>query len=137
MLIQYRVNAPLSCSQYVQFIRTTSLGARRPLADEKSIQAMLDNADLLVSAWCDDALVGIARSVSDFHFCCFLSDLAVLEKMRGLGIGKGLIRTTFSVLKPGCKMILLAAPKAVEYYPKIGFTRHDSAWVLSHADELG
>lgn len=136
MFVQYRVNDPLTAQQFCTLLRTTSLGARRPLDEEATIQGMLDHANLLVTAWCDQQLVGLARCVTDFHFCCYLSDLAVSEHVQGGGIGKGLIRATFSALKPGCKLILLAAPQAVDYYPKIGFTRHDSAWVMASADDL-
>ncbi len=136
MAIQYYVNKPVSCTQYIQLLRTTSLGARRPVDDEVCIQGMLDNANLLVSAWVDDILVGVARSVTDFHFCCYVSDLAVSEHVQASGIGKALLRETFNALQPGCKIILLAAPQAVDYYPKIGFTRHDSAWVMDNVAQL-
>ncbi|EML0164946.1 GNAT family N-acetyltransferase, partial [Vibrio cholerae] len=97
---------------------------------------MLANTDLLVSAWIGERLVGIARSVTDFHYCCYLSDLAVSEQVQSKGIGKELIRQTFVSLKKGCKLILLAAPQATEYYPKIGFKQHNSAWLMSDLEEL-
>ncbi|EGQ7707936.1 GNAT family N-acetyltransferase, partial [Vibrio cholerae] len=74
--------------------------------------------------------------VTDFHYCCYLSDLAVSEQVQSKGIGKELIRQTFASLKKGCKLILLSAPQATEYYPKIGFKQHNSAWLMSDLEEL-
>jgi len=90
---------------------------------------MLRHANLLCTAWDGPLLVGVARSLTDFSFCCYLSDLAVDEAYQKQGIGKVLVEVTRSKLSPDCKIILLAAPKAEGYYPKIGFTQHRSAWV--------
>ena len=86
------------------------------------------NTDLLISAWDDDRLVGIARAVTDYAYCCYLSDLAVDEAWQRRGIGQELLATLKQALHPQCKIILLAAPQAVDYYPHIGFTQHPSAW---------
>lgn len=136
MTTTYLVNHPISAAQFAALLAQTSLGGRRPLDHPATLQGMLDNANLLVTAWQGEALVGVARSVTDFHYCCYLSDLAVGESVQGLGIGKALIRETFLQLQPGCKVILLAAPQAVTYYPKLGFGQHPSAWVMSSLDEL-
>jgi Acetyltransferase (GNAT) family. len=136
MTIRYAVNEHITSTQFINLLKETTLGGRRPVDDTERIQGMLDHANLMVTAWQDDKLVGIARSVTDFHFCCYLSDLAVSEKVQATGIGKELIRQTFLQLKPGCKLNLLAAPQAVNYYPKIGLTRHDSAWILDDISAL-
>ncbi|MDX5628556.1 MULTISPECIES: GNAT family N-acetyltransferase [unclassified Brenneria] len=128
--IDYKVNVPVSSRQFIELLTKTSLGARRPLSDSETIEGMLENASLLVSAWQGETLVAVARSVTDFHFCCYLSDLAVSEALQHRGIGKKLIQVTAQQLSPKCKIILLAAPQAVDYYPRLGFTRHDSAWVI-------
>lgn len=83
-----------------------------------------------------DQLVGVARSVTDFHYCCYLSDLAVDESVQSSGIGQYLILVTKEELSPSCKVILLSAPQAQDYYPKIGFEPHNSAWVLSSVEQL-
>ena len=74
--------------------------------------------------------MGVARSVTDFAYCCYLSDLAVDEAYQHKGIGRELIRLTKSKLGPKANLILLSAPKAVTYYPKIGLEAHPSAWIL-------
>lgn len=136
MDIQYCVNEPITMHQFIGLLRETSLGGRRPVENQECIQGMLDHADLLVTAWSGDTLVGVARSVTDFHYCCYLSDLAVSESVQARGIGKELIRMTFGALMPGCKMFLLSAPQAVDFYPKIGFTQHPSAWLMASAQDL-
>ncbi len=90
---------------------------------------MLANANLVVTAWDGGLLVGIARSVSDFSYCTYLSDLAVRVSHQQRGIGRELIRRT-RVQGGQATIILLAAPKAVDYYPRIGFTHHPQAWLL-------
>jgi predicted N-acetyltransferase YhbS len=91
--------------------------------------AMLHNANLVVTAWDADLLVGIARSVSDFSYATYLSDLAVRKSHQRTGIGKELMRRTQQAA-PQASLILLSAPAAVNYYPHVGFTQHPSAWVL-------
>ena len=129
-MLTYRTNHPVSRAQFIALLQKTSLGARRPLAEAQRIDAMLHNADLLISAWDDDRLVGIARAVTDYAYCCYLSDLAVDEAWQRRGIGQELLATLKQALHPQCKIILLAAPQAVDYYPHIGFTQHPSAWTI-------
>lgn len=127
-MLSYQANAKVSAKQFIDLLNQTTLGARRPLDDIDVVQAMLDHADLMITAWDDTRLVGVARCVTDYVYCCYLSDLAVDEEYQHQGIGKALIATVEQHLQPTCKIILLAAPQAVEYYGKIGFEQHPSAW---------
>ena len=136
MDIKFCINKDITPEQFIGLLQETSLGERRPLHDPVCIAGMLKNANLLITAWVDDKLVGVARSVTDFHYCCYLSDLAVSERYQSRGIGKELIRHTFACLESGCTLILLAAPQAVDYYPRIGFEKHNSAWVMRDKSEL-
>ena len=136
MEIEYKVNYPITSELFIELLKKTSLGVRRPLDDETTIKVMLENSNLIVTAWMNDQLVGVARSVTDFHYCCYLSDLAVDENIQSHGIGKHLIWLTKEELSPNCKLVLLSAPQAQGYYPKIGFEPHHSAWVLSDIDQL-
>ncbi len=65
-MIDYKVNEPISVKQFIELLNKTTLGARRPLEDEKRVAVMLHHADLLVTAWDGERLVGVARSVTDF-----------------------------------------------------------------------
>ena len=136
MEIEYYINRAITPEQFIELLNQTTLGARRPTEDLECISGMLAHADLLVSAWIGENLVGIARSVTDFHYCCYLSDLAVSERFQSGGIGKELVRQTFASLKKGCKLILLSAPQATEYYPKVGFKQHNSTWTMADSEEL-
>jgi ribosomal protein S18 acetylase RimI-like enzyme len=136
LAITYKVNQAITVAQFIELLSKTTLGARRPIDNIETVNAMLANANLLITAWQGEALVGVSRSVTDFAFCCYLSDLAVDETVQASGIGKTLVRMTKEALQPKCSLILLSAPQAVDYYPKIGFTQHNSAWVLTDIQSL-
>jgi ribosomal protein S18 acetylase RimI-like enzyme len=136
MDIQYEVNHKVSVKQFVDVLMGSSLGERRPVNDEECVSGMLENSNLLVTAWEGATLVGVARSVTDFHYACYLSDLAVLESHQRLGIGKQLLIRTQKELAHKCKLILLAAPAANEYYSKIGFTNNPRCWVLDRDSSI-
>ncbi len=131
MSIEYFHDRRISAAQFVDVLRRSTLGERRPVDDSGRISDMLAHANLLCTAWDDDVLVGVCRSLTDFSYCCYLSDLAVDVAYQRRGIGRGLVRLTQTRLHPQCKIILLAAPKAEGYYPKIGFSHFHSAWILS------
>ncbi len=130
MNIQYETRRTISDAEFADVLRRSTLAERRPVDDPKCIKAMLEHANLLCTAWDGSTLVGVARSVTDFEYCCYLSDLAVDEKYQKKGIGRDLIRLTQSQLGSRAKLILLAAPEAETYYPKVGFDQHRSAWII-------
>ncbi len=130
MRIRYEHDQAITDSQFVDLLRRSTLAERRPVDDAKSIAAMLQHGNLLCTAWAGERLVGLARSVTDFEYCCYLSDLAVDASYQKQGIGRELIRLTQSRLGGRAKLILLAAPTAVEYYPRLGFEAHRSAWLI-------
>ena len=131
MDIRYCDSHKITAAEFIDILRRSTLAERRPVDNPKCIEAMLGHADLLCTAWDAELLVGVARSVTDFEFCCYLSDLAIDQAYQRRGIGRKLIALTRSKLGSRAMIILLAAPKAQEYYPKIGFEAHHSAWVLS------
>ena len=114
----------------------TQLAERRPVNDLGCIKGMVENSNLMVIAKEGNKIIGMARSVTDFHYCCYLSDIAVDKKYQHLGIGKSLIRKTREKLGKQCKLILLSAPAAIEFYSKIGFKKHNQAWILDEDDQL-
>lgn len=131
----YRTGNDLDLDQVIDLYRDSTLGERRPVDDRERMGAMLRNANLVITAWEDDRLIGIARSVTDSVYCTYLSDLAVRLSHQRQGIGRELIRCTREAA-PRAMLILLAAPKAVDYYPRLGFTRHESAWWLRPDEPL-
>ncbi len=136
MTITYHVNEPLSEEEFVSVLRRSTLAERRPVNDPACIAGMLEHADLTVVAKKNGEVIGVARSVTDFSYCCYLSDLAVDRRYQKHGIGRELIRRTRRRLESTCVLILLSAPAAVDYYPKLGFEHHPQAWVLMPGDEI-
>lgn len=133
--ILYRTGNDLDVDAVIELYRASTLGERRPVDDRARMGAMLRNANLVITAWDGTELVGIARSLTDFVYCTYLSDLAVRLTHQRRGIGTELIRRT-QAAGGQATLILLSAPKAVDYYPRIGFTGHPSAWVLKPDEQL-
>ncbi|MCH7680896.1 GNAT family N-acetyltransferase [candidate division KSB1 bacterium] len=136
MKITYKVNIDLNLEQVIQLYRDSTLGERRPVADRECMSRMIKEANLIVTAWDNDLLVGISRNLTDFCYIAYLADLAVLELYQKMGIGKELIRRTQAELGTTCRLILLSAPKAAAYYLHIGFSRHPEAWTLAPGEQL-
>ena len=133
-MIDYRLGNDLDIDQVIAVYRSSTLGERRPVDDRERMRAMVANANLVVTAWDGDTMVGISRSISDFAYATYLSDLAVDLTYQKQGIGRELIRITGE--KSGtARVILLAAPAAVDYYPRIGFA-HASGWLLHRVTDL-
>jgi predicted N-acetyltransferase YhbS len=128
-VISYRTGNDLDLDAVIDLYRASTLGLRRPISDRSRMEQMLHNANLVISAWAGDLLVGISRALTDFSYATYLSDLAVRESHQRQGIGKELIRRT-QVASAPATIILLAAPAAEQYYPHIGFTHHPQAWRL-------
>jgi GNAT superfamily N-acetyltransferase len=131
MTITFAINRTISAEQFIDILQRSTLGERRPIEDRECIEGMIRNANLTVTAWDGEILVGVARSVTDFYYACYLSDLAVDVAYQHAGIGRELIRRTQRELGPRCKVRLISAPAAVAYYPKIGFTQNVHCWELA------
>jgi predicted N-acetyltransferase YhbS len=129
-MIEYRVGNDLDIDAVIELYEASTLGERRPIGDRPRMVAMLRNANLVITAWDDELLVGISRSISDFSYATYLSDLAVRASYQRKGIGKELIHRTQKESGPATSVILLSAPAATEYYPRIGMEHHPSAWIL-------
>ena len=128
--IEYRKGpiADQDLEQAFAVYRESGLGERRPIGDRERFEAILRNANLVLTAWDGEEMVGIARSITDWAYVAYLSDLAVKRSHQKQGIGKELIRLTRAALHPKAMLLLLAAPAAVEYYPHLGFKHHPQAW---------
>ena len=132
--ITYRRGNDIPVEVVKALYQASTLGERRPINDPDTLETMMRNANLVVTAWDGDELVGISRTLTDFVYVGYLSDLAVHARCQRQGIGIGLIEHTRAAMGPKSKLILLAAPAAVDYYPRIGFTHHPQAWILSATD---
>jgi GNAT superfamily N-acetyltransferase len=134
-MILYKVENNLSPAEFIDVLTRSTLSERRPVDDPERIANMLKHANLIVTAREDGKLIGVSRALTDFAFCTYLSDLAVDESYQKKGIGKELIRQT-KLASPKGKLILLAAPKAVNYYPRIGMVKFDHCFYIDDPNQL-
>ena len=128
--VLYRSNVKISADEFIDLLERSTLAERRPVNDKSRIQKMLDHGNVIITAWYENKLVGVSRALSDFSFCCYLSDLAVDEKFQKQGIGKTLIDETHKASGLHTMLILLAAPAAAQYYPKIGMERFTDCFII-------
>jgi predicted N-acetyltransferase YhbS len=105
-------------------------GIRRPVDDLGRIQRMIDNCDILITAWEGNKMIGVARALTDFSYCCYLSDLAVDKEYQAQGLGRRLINEVQAAIGEECSLVLLSAPGAIDYYPKVGFAKADNAYLI-------
>lgn len=135
-MIHYQLGNDLNIDQVIDLYQASTLGERRPIDQYERMTKMIRNANLVVTAWDADLLVGISRAISDFSYVTYLSDLAVRESYQNQGIGKELIRKTRLESGLDTRLILSAAPAAEEYYPHIGFTHQPQAWMLNPGQSI-
>jgi GNAT superfamily N-acetyltransferase len=130
MELSYQIEPELGTDEFVDVLRRSTLAERRPVREAVTIAGMLKNAGLIVTARYNQRLVSVARAISDYAYCTYLSDLAVDVAYQRQGIGRELIRRTREATGANTMLILLSAPDAASYYRHIGMTPHDSCWVL-------
>lgn len=130
MTFTYNLEPNLDVTEFIDVLVRSTLAERRPVDRPHVVRAMLEKADLIVTARADKTLVGVSRAITDYSYCTYLSDLAVDQAYQGRGIGRELIRRTHEAAGVHTTLILLAAPKAQTYYPHIGMQRHESAWII-------
>jgi len=132
--VTYRIGNDIPLDTFIELYNASTLGLRRPVDNRDTMAAMLQHANLVVSAWDGPLLVGLARTLTDFLYVAYLADLAVRQDYQRRGVGTELINCTRAAMGPESRIVLLAAPAAVEYYPRVGFSHHPQAWVLSAQD---
>ena len=130
MSISYALEPDIAAEAFRAVLIASTLAARRPVDDLARLDKMLRNADLIVTARDGGRLVGISRAVTDFAYCCYLSDLAVDAAYQRRGIGKRLIEETHRAAGEATTLTLVAAPTAESYYPAIGMKHHASCWTI-------
>lgn len=121
MQIEYKANVPLDPEDVIRVFEAS--GIRRPTKDTARIERMFRNANFIVSAWAEGRLVGVCRALTDFAYCCYLSDLAVDPSMQRSGKGQEMIALVRRSIGEEVALILLSAPETMGYYPKVGFEK--------------
>lgn len=135
--VVYANEPRLDVDEFCRVLLESGLGATRPTGNRPRMQQMIDQADLVVTARLDRpdrALVGVARSITDFSWCCYLSELAVSSTAQGLGVGKGLIDETRRQLGPRVSLVLASMPESVGFYERIGMPRQPDAFCFKRSE---
>ena len=133
MKIAYTDEKDLSPEEFIDVLERANFAERRPVADHQRIQTMITNANIVLCARDGDKLIGVSRAVTDFCYCCYLSDLAIDAAYQKQGIGKELMSRTHQLAGAGANLLLLAAPDAMTYYEKIGMTPVTNGWMIDRA----
>lgn len=126
--INYKINATITAEDLSDVFKRS--GIIRPVDDLQRLKRMIDNTDLTITAWDGDKLVGVARSITDFCYCCYLSDLAVNKDYQKQGIGRELVRLTHEQIGDEVTLLLLSSAIAMDYYPHIGFEKVDNGYKI-------
>ncbi len=126
----YSTHDTPTVEEFTDVLRRSTLAERRPMHDADCLAQMVAHTSLWATCRLEGQLIGVARSLTDFVYSCYLADLAVDQAHARQGIGQRLIEETKLRLGPHAKIILIAAPKAVDYYPHLGFEQHPSAWTM-------
>ena len=129
-MIRYSTDKPVDIEQVIHLYQTSFLELKRPVEDKDKMQALIEHANVVISAWDNSTLVGLCRGFSDFNFVTYISDLAVLKDYQNQGIGKELLAKVKDFTDHSTRLVLLSNVGANAYYDKLGFSRHDRAWVL-------
>lgn len=134
-MITYQLENNLDVEEFKSVLIRSTLGERRPVDNHERLTKMVRNGNIIITARDNGLLIGVSRSVSDYVYCTYLSDLAVDERYQRRGIGKELIRRT-KLEAPESKLILLAAPAARDYYPKINMQKFEYCFILDDVNQL-
>jgi len=129
MEITYKFNITPNSDQVIELYKNS--GLPRPTSDKKRIEKMFQNSNLIVTAWDKEVLVGITRSITDWVWSCYLADLAVRHEYKKSGIGKKLIELTKEKVGNQSMVLLLSVPTATKYYPKVGFEKQESSFIIN------
>lgn len=130
MSVTYQREPSLDPTEFTDLLHRSTLAERRPVDEPATIEGMIENADVVVTARVGSRLVGVSRAITDFSYCTYLSDLAVDREYQRRGIGRELIRQTHEAAGRNTTLVLLSAPQAETYYPHIGMIEHESCWIM-------
>jgi ribosomal protein S18 acetylase RimI-like enzyme len=128
--IEYCTDRAVDVRAFKDILDRSGLGARRPVGDLGRLGKMLRAYNLIVTAWHGELLVGIATCWTDYAHSAYLADLAVAADHQRSGIGRTLVELTRATVGPEVTLILLSAPAAATYYPKIGMERFTDCFIF-------
>jgi len=127
-MITYKTNVTPTGEAVVALYK--SAGLNRP-HDAERMNDIYANSNLIITAWENEELIGVSRSITDFHWSCYLADLAVRKDYQQSGIGRKLLNMTKEYLGDKCMLLLLSAPAAMGYYPKLGMETVNNGFIIN------
>ncbi len=134
-MITYDSEPDLPAQEFLTLLTAATLAERRPVDQPQRIAKMLAASDLIVTA--RDAaghLLGVARSITDFAYCLYCSDLAVDQAHQGRGIGKALLQETVKATPEVKTHLLLSAPGAMSFYETAGYERAENCFIFHRGE---
>lgn len=127
-MIRYEIAKNIDIDKIISVFESS--GIIRPTKEKERIKTMFENSNLIYFAYEDEEIIGLARCVTDFSYCCYLSDLAVKKEYQKQGIGKMLIEKVKEHIGEKVALIPLSANSAMDYYPKLNFEKADNAFII-------
>lgn len=134
-MIDLRIEKDLKLEEFIEVLKESGLGLRRPMANPEFLNRMLINSNLLITARHEGQPVGILRGLTDFNYRTFVADLAVIRSFQGQGIGRGLLEVARKS-SPDARLILFSAEDAEGFYEKLGFQLHERCYQLKPDQRL-
>jgi GNAT superfamily N-acetyltransferase len=128
--ITYKIDVIPDIEQLVDLFNCSDYFPIKDKTDLTRIEKMFKNSNIVVTAWENIKLIGLSRAISDFSYCCYLSDLCVRDEYKKKGIGKELVLLTKVTAGDECKLILQSSPNAINFYKNIGMENIDSAFIF-------
>ncbi|MCD7059957.1 GNAT family N-acetyltransferase [Pelagibacterium xiamenense] len=132
MAVTYALEPNLSVSEFVHILKSSGLGAQRPIHDLPHLERVLRGSDIVVVARNDSGgIVGIARCITDFAACCYCADLGVAESVKRQGIGRRPLKEVRHAAPEVMTLHLFAAEDAVGFYNALGFRGSGNAMTIA------
>lgn len=128
MAVTFQLHDMVQVEEVIEVFQNS--GIIRPIDQKDRIASMLAHANLIATARDNGRLIGFGRALTDFSYCCYLSDLAVDRAYQKNGIGKTLIALIREAIGEEASLILLSSPGAMDYYPKVGFEKLGNGFVI-------
>ena len=128
--IQYHTDRKVDVPAFKDILERSGLAPRRPVGDPARLARMLAAYNLVLTAWRAGELVGIATCWTDYAHSAYLADLAVAADCQHGGVGRKLVELARATVGPQVTLLLLSAPGAVGFYPRIGMERFQDCFIF-------
>lgn len=128
--VLYRHDRRPEADVIAQLYRSAPLN--RPVDDVPRIAAMYATANVVITAWSGERLVGILRGWTDGAYDGYICDLAIAPDLQKAGVGRGLLNELQS-FGPQVQWILRASKIAEHYYAHLGWQKIENGWYFARS----